>query len=73
MEKTKYTLEFAKDFIEDMEDYFVRFPKYKTNYITFNVNLNENLDFELLNQELNKVNMSMSFDDSKGQWQIFKN
>lgn len=71
MNKQEYPLDFAKDFIEDMKDYFETFTDNKPNFVQFNKELNENLDFDLLKEELSKFNMSFSFDE-KQQWLISK-
>ena len=73
MDKKQYTLDFAKDYIQDMEEYFKTASKDKPSYTMFNAELKENLDFDLLNKELQKHDMSISFNEEKQMWQIFKN
>ncbi|MBR4003965.1 MAG: hypothetical protein IKI95_07975 [Clostridia bacterium] len=72
MNKEKYTLDFLKDFIPDMEDYFETFTDNKPNYVKFNKELEDNLDFDLFKKELEKVNMSFNFDEKQQQWLINK-
>jgi len=72
MDKEKYTLDFAKDYIEDMQDYFKKFTDDKPNYVTFNKELLDNLDFDLLKKELEKANMLLEYKEEEKFWFISK-
>lgn len=71
MERLKYTQDFAKDFIEDMDDYFLKTSNSK-NFIVFNKELNENLDFDWLVKELKKNNYLFEFDKQNNRWKVAK-
>lgn len=70
MKDLKYTKMFTKDFIIDMKDYFLKFKNQNTNYVTFNKNISDEVDFDYLKKELLKNNMKLSFEDNE--WKIEK-
>lgn len=71
MSDLKYTQEFAKDFIDDMGEYFRKTANLK-NFIIFNNELNNNLDFGYLVKKMRKNKFSFEFDKENNRWNVTK-
>lgn len=72
MKDLEYTKTFTSEFIEDMKDYFSEVNNKNTNYLNFNNEIKEKVDFDYLKDECMKHNLKLSFLEDKNQWVIEK-